>query len=53
MTDIQTLIMPIVLFGFGIFAVGMFAYRNLTAGETFSWAKMLPTMGIGGLAAIS
>jgi len=48
--DIQMLIMPIVVIGFGLFAGGMFAYRKLTAGETFSWQKFLPTMGIGAIA---
>jgi len=48
--DVQTLIMPIVVIAFGLFAGGMFVYRKMTAGETFSWEKFLPTMGIGALA---
>lgn len=45
-------IMPIVIIGFGAFAGAMYIYRKMTAGETFSWAKFLPTMGYGAIAAL-
>lgn len=50
--DIQTLIMPIIVIAFGLFAGGMYVYRKMTAGEAFSWEKFLPTMGLGALASV-
>ena len=52
MIDIQTLIMPVIVAGFGIFAVGTWAYRKATVQEPFQLVKFLPTMGIGALAAL-
>ncbi|MDP3563814.1 MAG: hypothetical protein Q8R70_04930 [Methanoregula sp.] len=51
--DIQTLIMPIVVIAFGLFAGATFVYRKMTAGEAFKLEKFLPTMGIGGIAAFA
>ena len=50
--DTNTLIMPVIIIGFGLFAGAMFVYRNQTAGEKFDLQKFLPTMGIGALAAV-
>jgi hypothetical protein len=47
-----TLIMPIIVVGFGLFAGAMFVYRKMTAGEPFSLEKFLPTMGYSALAAL-
>lgn len=44
--------MPIIVIAFGLFAGGMFVYRKMTDGESFSLEKFLPTMGIGALASI-
>lgn len=43
--------MPVIVIGFGIAGGLLFAYRNVTAGETFKAEKFLPYMGYGALAA--
>ena len=46
--------MIVVMVATGLYAGGTYAYKKIKdSGESFSWEKFLPTMGIGALSAIT